>query len=474
MQGRAVSMEDRAARFRRVSVIGRGVLCFAACLALLWGCTEEVPETVVTIDSAPESGATLFIKGGIERVTPAVLEGLPPGQVEVLLKRENFRDTEDVIQVKVGPPQTFVIEMEPLVGYLTVVSTPPGAEVILNGEDRIGLTPLNKYPVKIGEHQYQVRLENYYPYTSDLLDVKADYQYGLNTTVSLRPQEGSIIVTSRPTGAAVWINGARQPQLTPYEFVLAPGKYIIDAHADGYVMDGERVELVPNGSARVSLELKPGRVPHGMVLVPAGPFLRGSKRAPDEQPETEIHLPAFYIDKYEVTNAEFKEVFPGHIYPEGWDNYPVAGVSWTQAVDYAQRVGKRLPTEMEWEKAARGSQGLEFPWGNSFDPSLCNMSDSGERGVAERGKYIEGLSPYGCVDMAGNVYEWTQDWYQAYPGNTVVTKDYGQIFRVLRGGSYQSERFDVRAAKRHYDRVSATRPDYGFRCALDVEPGGGG
>lgn len=446
------------------------VLCVALLTPLLWlnGCAESEPETVVTIDSAPESGATLLLPGGIEKTTPATLRGLPPGSVDVLLKRENYRDTEDVIRVEEGPPQSFVIEMEPLVGYLTVTSTPPGADVILDGELRIGKTPIQKHPVRIGEHQYEVQLDNFYGYKSDVIDVKADHQYGLNTTVALKPQEAKLLITSRPTGADIWLNGAKQPRVTPAEFDLLPGNYIVDVHTSGHIMKGEKVSLEPNESLRLMLEMKAGDVPAGMVLVPEGPFIRGSKRAPDEQPEAEITLPAFYIDKYEVTNAEFKEVFAEHEFPDGWDNYPVVGVTWTQAVDFAQAVGKRLPTEAEWEKAARGTEGLEFPWGDVYDPTLCNAEDADELAPAERGAYIEGLSPYGCVDMAGNVYEWTQDWYQAYEGNKVVTKEYGQVFRVLRGGSFRSGRFDVRSAKRHYDRVSAVRNDYGFRCARDV------
>ncbi len=468
MPGLEVSKGDRGRYVGPGARCARLLCCPLLVLAWLGGCADPVPETVVTIDSAPESGATLLLPGGIEKTTPATLRGLPPGSLDVLLKQENYRDTEDVIRIEEGPPQSFVIEMEPLVGYLTVTSTPPGADVILDGETRIGKTPVQKHPVRIGEHQYEVRLDDFYAYKSDVIDVKADHQYGLNTTVALKPQEAKLLVTSRPTGADIWLNGAKQAKLTPTEFTLLPGNYIVDVHTRGHIMTGEKITLAPNESLRLALEMKAGDVPAGMVFVPEGPFIRGSKRAPDEQPEVEITLPAFYIDKYEVTNAEFKEVFAAHEFPSGWDNYPVVGVTWTQAVDYAQAVGKRLPTEMEWEKAARGSQGLEFPWGNTYDPALCNSEDADENAPAERGAYIEGLSPYGCVDMAGNVYEWTQDWYQAYEGNKVVTKDYGQVFRVLRGGSFRSGRFDVRTAKRHYDRVSAGRNDYGFRCARDV------
>lgn len=443
-------------------------------LVALAGCGSGEPNTVVTIDSAPESGAEVLIEGGQTVVTPATVRGLKPGRLSVLLKKERYRDTDDEIRVVEGEPQSYVIEMEPLLGYLTVESKPDGAEVVLDGTEHIGITPIRKYPLGIGEHSYEVHLENYYAYTSEVIDVKTDRQYGNNTTINLKPLDAKLLVFSKPTGASIWLNGNKQKDVTPHDFTLPPGKYIVDVYTSGYIMTGERVTLDPNAEVRVTLAMKAGNVPVGMVLVPGGPFVRGAaNRAPDEAPEATIEVPSFYIDKYEVTNAEFKEVFPEHDFPDGWENYPVAGVSWNMAVDYAKAVGKRLPTEVEWEKAARGTEGMEFPWGNGFDTSFCNMVDSDVKAPAERGKYIEGMSPYGCVDMAGNVYEWTQDWYQAYEGNQFVTKDYGQIFRVLRGGSYQSERFEVRCARRHFDKISSTREDYGFRCALSAPESSG-
>lgn len=446
-----------------------GIVLALLLLLLVAGCGEKQANTVVTIDSAPESGAEVLIEGGRRVVTPATVEGLPEGRLNILLKMERYRDTEDEIRVVAGQPQTYVIEMEPLMGYLTVDSEPAGAEVILDETQRIGLTPIRKYPVGIGEHSYTVTLDNYYPYASDVIDVKADHQYGNNTIINLKPQEGRLVVTSTPTNATIWLNGGKQPYTTPKDFTLVPGNYIVDVHTNGFIMTGERVELKPNEEVRVALKMPPGDVPAGMVLVPAGPFLRGAtNRAPDEAPQTTQELPAFYIDKYEVTNAEFKEVFPEHDFPEGRGNFPVSGVTWNMAVDYAKAVGKRLPTEREWEKAARGTEGFEFPWGNVFNAALCNTLVNDIGGPAERGRFIEGISPYGCSDMAGNVYEWVQDWYQAYEGNQDVTKDYGQLFRVLRGGSYLSEQFDVRCAKRHFDKVSSAREDYGFRCALSA------
>jgi len=207
-----------------------------------------------------------------------------------------------------------------------------------------------------------------------------------------------------------------------------------------------------------------------MVLIPAGEFDFGvDGGSPDERPKRRIKLDAYYIDKFEVTNAQFKLVFPDHTFNEQRADYPVSGVGWKQAAEYAEAVDKRLPTEMEWEKAARGSRGREYPWGTSFSSEFANVSgDVPEAHLMKIGQFREGASEYGCMDMAGNVYEWTNDWYNPYPGNTEITIDYGNIYRVLRGGSYLSEPFEARSSKRHFDKLDATRKDYGFRCAKDI------
>ncbi|MCX5759036.1 MAG: SUMF1/EgtB/PvdO family nonheme iron enzyme [Candidatus Hydrogenedentes bacterium] len=122
--------------------------------------------------------------------------------------------------------------------------------------------------------------------------------------------------------------------------------------------------------------------------------------------------------------------------------------------------------EEEWEKATRGTDGRVYPWGREFVKGSYNRSS--DKTVRVRRERMD-VSPFKCYDMAGNAYEWTSSWYQAYPGNPEVTKDYGQQFRVLRDGSYKSDPFGVRCAGRHYDRMESTREDYGFRCAKDVE-----
>lgn len=172
-----------------------------------------------------------------------------------------------------------------------------------------------------------------------------------------------------------------------------------------------------------------------MVLVPAGEFRMGSQdgdRAAegDEKPQRVIYLPDFYIDKFEVTNIEYKrflddtgyrppEKWKDGLYPEGADFYPIAEISWWEAMAYARWAGKRLPTEAEWEKAARGDDARRFPWGDEFHEDNANVLKNYEV-VAS---YFEGESPYGAVNMAGNVAEWTATAYGPYPKVELVLSD---------------------------------------------------
>lgn len=248
--------------------------------------------------------------------------------------------------------------------------------------------------------------------------------------------------------------------------MLPEGDYYVDAWLRGYGQEAGHVHLGVNADETITLRLPEGDVPQGMVLVPGGPFTMGEDgRTPDERPRREVVLEPYYIDKYETTNAEFQRVFPAHRFPEGRGHFPVTGVTWRQASAYATAVGKRLPTEEEWEKAARGSDGREYPWGNTFSPEVCNVLESDYGAPTPVGAHLEGLSPAACADMAGNAMEWTEGWYRAYPGNDLMSEDFGQVCRVLRGGSYREAAVDARCARRHFDRPDSAREDYGFRCA---------
>lgn len=215
-----------------------------------------------------------------------------------------------------------------------------------------------------------------------------------------------------------------------------------------------------------------------MVAIPAGEFIMGSDEPEaddDEKPVFKIFLGAFSVDKFEVTNARYLRCVEAGacIRPVGWGyddatkaNLPVTIVRWRQAVAYCQWAGKRLPTEAEWEKAARGTDGRRYPWGERFLPERANVGYT--TGATAVGRYPEGASPYGSMDMGGNVWEWTSSLYRPYPYDPHDGREdlNARGSRVERGGSWYSApryaRTTHRAAVGHiYRRVS----DLGFRCA---------
>ncbi|WP_455197974.1 formylglycine-generating enzyme family protein, partial [Kaarinaea lacus] len=248
----------------------------------------------------------------------------------------------------------------------------------------------------------------------------------------------------------------------------------------------------------------------------------------DEHPQKRIYLDAFKIDTYEVTNRQYKAYINDarQMLPHAWmsngyaitreqldmldieklrklatdvfrvdrdtrqmdkpallaaiiemqsiqDDLPVTGVNWFGAKDFCEWRNSRLPTEAEWEKAARGADGLEYPWGNQWDPKITNTGDDGEweEGIAPVGSYKDNRSPYGAYDMAGNVWEWVADWYEPYEGSTYKTDAFGKHNRVLRGGGggvgHYAISYFFRGATRQFSEPEMESEDVGFRCASD-------
>ena len=220
-----------------------------------------------------------------------------------------------------------------------------------------------------------------------------------------------------------------------------------------------------------------------MVVVPAGEFLMGSDDRDadaDERPATRLRLPTFWIDRVEVTRGRYARCVEAAActHPAGplvddpsMREDPVTIVSWAQAARYCRWVGKRLPSEAEWEKAARGADGRRYPWGNEFDPARANAGYT--RGIAPVGILPEGASPYGALDMAGNVWEWTSSLYRPYPYDPRDGREdpTARGARVNRGGSWYYgpwyARTTFRATADHmYRRIG----DLGFRCASSEAP----
>jgi formylglycine-generating enzyme len=228
-------------------------------------------------------------------------------------------------------------------------------------------------------------------------------------------------------------------------------------------------------------------LPEEMVTIPSGPFVRGTMDGGfDEQPQRIIHLNTFSIDRYEVTNHQYQQfvLATGHrkagppsryaksIGKMRGTNQPAVYVSWDDANEYCRWKGKRLPTEAEWEKAMRGSDGRLWPWGNQEKPNGANWArvQDGHEVSARVGSFSMDKSPYGVMDGAGNVMEWVADWYQeSYykesPEKDPPSPEFG-TYRVMRGGGYTTTGSDVRITSR-----SKMVPDFrdetiGFRCAI--------
>jgi len=215
------------------------------------------------------------------------------------------------------------------------------------------------------------------------------------------------------------------------------------------------------------------------VYVPAGEFTMGAGDGEsDEQPVHRVHLDDFWIMRTEVTNAQYDRCVRAGVCtaPSNsvwrdvrFADHPVTDVSWDQASVYAQWVGGSLPTEAQWEKAARGTDLRAYPWGDQEPTvSLLNFEGSGIGGTSAVGSYPIGASPYGALDMAGNVWEWVADWYDgSYYSVSPVENPKGPATgerRVLRGGSWYNNDFDVRSANRLNFDPDRWNLVIGFRC----------
>lgn len=228
-----------------------------------------------------------------------------------------------------------------------------------------------------------------------------------------------------------------------------------------------------------------------MASVSAGPFLMGD-------PTRKVHLHAFRMGRHEVTNRQYR-AFLEHVsrhgdaavrhpeqpagkshVPRYWKDsfgreaftkpdHPVVGVDWYDAWAWCRWAGGRLPTEAEWEKAARGTDGRTWPWGEEWDRHRCNTDESGRRDTAPVGSYPQGASPYGVEDMAGNAFEWVQDWYAPYPGAHWTPRFPPFTWKVARGGSWTYSRWHARTTRRRTNPPVAPdgKPSFGFRCAYD-------
>ncbi len=241
-----------------------------------------------------------------------------------------------------------------------------------------------------------------------------------------------------------------------------------------------------------------------LITIPAGVFKMGSDQErtnPQNKPEHNISLPAYRIDKYPTTNAQYARFVTAANYrpPADWENgqlplgealRPVTMVSWYDASNYCTWADKRLPKEAEWEKAARGTDGRRWPWGNAMDSQRLNTYYS-VGSATDVTAYVNGISPYGVMDMAGNVFQWIEDDFLPYTGSDAPGELFqGKIgvantpqdramkvvdlvgvdakYKVLRGGSWKSDPFSTATYHRNFSWPNYASDFFGFRCAADA------
>ena len=264
-----------------------------------------------------------------------------------------------------------------------------------------------------------------------------------------------------------------------------------------------------------------------MILVPAGEFTMGDPAGgvgfPDEQPQRRVYISSFFLDRLEITNRDYVAFVqatghrsPAHSNPvltlwenrqplPGIDDHPVVNVSWEDAAAYCRWAGKRLPTEAEWEKAARGTDGRRYPWGDEWDFTRANSASywanrtvefrsgaewdafwlKGEGAQLSRkhgvkgevltmpvGSFLDGTSPYGALDMAGNVAEWVADWFNPnYYRDAPLTDPPGPergAVKAMRGGSWLKPAASLRTSDRDWGTMDSRPSGTGFRCAKDA------
>ena len=301
---------------------------------------------------------------------------------------------------------------------------------------------------------------------------------------------------SAPTGYADITRTARL-QSAPTGYIVADSRYA--------VADSGPAVTVDSGPA-VTADSRTSTDEENLILIPAGTFTMGSeRRAADEKPMHKVYLDAYYIGKYEVTNAEYYAFWVSdasrrhtpenfaHLPDIGewparakqFPNHPIVGVSWHDAKAYAEWRGMRLPTEAEWEKAARGYTDRTWPWGNAMEPyaNTSAAEDGYDNQLAPVGSFPKGKSYYGALDMAGNVWEWTADWYSdVYYWRSLQANDNASrsakrnppgpdvgSWRVIRGGSYIDALPRCSTTFRFYLYPRLKTSFVGFRLAKTAE-----
>lgn len=451
----------------------------------------------------------------VEETTPAKIE-LPIGKYIITLSKEELYEPITLeASIEGGKETKLEIKLSPNFGELKVSTNLEGTKIFLNNHYK-GETPL--YLPKIKAGRYQVRVEsseNLFGYPKYLPKEESIVINGgklLSLNMRVEPNFGTIHITSNPEGGNITIIFQQgkifvKGKTTPTKIELLSGEYTISLSKKPiYETVTTHISIEGGKFSELKIDLLP--IPflkEKFVRIPAGEFKMGDDRGnKDEKPVHKIYLNEYWIGKYEVTVKEYAEFVYATNYkkPVGdencnWDtqgrkNHPINYVSWNNAQAYVKWLSNhnkyglkfRLPTEAEWEKAARGSNGWVFPWGNNWDGKRINFSDKNCKKLvrdnstddryattAPVGSYESGKSYYGAYDMAGNVSEWTNSLYRPYPYNSNDERENIELpgNRVIRGGAWDCIPEYLQSFLRSKSSPNNQSPTIGFRIVISSE-----
>jgi formylglycine-generating enzyme required for sulfatase activity len=463
-----------------------------------------------------EFGAGVNVAAIRRHKAPAKTPTVEPGAPEAPKQPDEAQPKPAQLEPGKEPPPAKPEPPAPALGTV-IVSTIPGVAKVLLDDKEWGTTPASgnlSEKVPAGVHKLRIEKEGFQPEEKSIAVEDGRTLELQMALVSLpKPEEPkpppeppkapitevTLALKCNLEGATVWVND-KESGKTPragqeLKLTLKPGEYAFRVRKSGYVSWGKKVTLGSSKEATETAQLSPlpaeisnDKDGASMALVPAGEFIMGSDEGSEQaKPKHVVYLSAFYVDRYEVTNAQFREFIRQTQYrPESrisWERYagtgredfPVRGVTWNDAAAYAKWAGKRLPTEAEWEKAARGPSGQRFPWGNDYDQTRFHGNVALEDGPMRVGSFPGGRSPYGCEDMAGNVWEWCSDWYDAdYYAKSPKENPTGpsrpgvRKAKVIRGGAWDRQSIEhIKGYERNHG-AAASPETVGFRCVKDV------
>ncbi len=458
-------------------------------------------------------GAEILIDGESRGFTPSVVNGIEVGTHNLEVRKPGYNSCTKSIDIANSKILDVNCSISPQFGTLRIKSLPAGARIWVDNESE-GLTPL--YMSRALAKTYKVRLthsgcQDYEgevildPGEEKSVEIKLSpaqaqqaeakpntppndpHQWAVSADCMTKCHKlesiGSWLdITSQPSGCEVFLSGEAKGR-TPLRLLVLPGRYELKLVKTNYLPYRKTVELAAKKTAFVHADLNLDSNSGSMVFIPAGEFIMGNDLGKvDERPAHPVKLKSYYLDRHDVTNSQYREFVKSEgyrvtSYPYtqefGSDEQPVVGVSWFDAEAYCKWAGKRLPTEAEWEKAARGGQGYLYPWGANWVSMRCNSRELNLGVTTKVGSFRDGISAYGVSDMAGNVWQWCQDYYDsAYYTHSPKESPAGSPggkFKVLRGGSWNEESFFLRTTNRRGENPNVRLNNIGFRCAKDSQ-----